>query len=55
MIPVEDATAEAENQHHRYRGNWIPWTIRLMWIGFWIFFAYYVWTFLIPALRQEIP
>jgi hypothetical protein len=48
------STAEQEHQFHHYRGNEIPWYVRLIWIGFWIFAIYYTIRYLFPALRLEL-
>jgi hypothetical protein len=46
--------AEAETRFHTYKGNRIPWYVRLMWLGFWVFAVYYVITYLFPDLQTEI-
>jgi len=51
---VEQTSAEMENKHHRYRGNDIPWYVRLIWIGFWIFAVAYALQFMFPAIRTEL-
>jgi hypothetical protein len=50
----EPTTAEAETRFHTYKGNRIPWYVRLMWLGFWVFAVYYVITYLFPDLQTEI-
>ena len=45
---------EAENQFHHYRGNVIPWYVRLIWIGFWIFAVVYTVRYLFPNLQSEL-
>ena len=32
----EQTTPEQEHIYHYYRGNEIPWYIRVIWLGFWI-------------------
>lgn len=54
MADVETTTAEQESRHHHYTGRAIPWAVRLMWVLFWSFAAYYVLSFLLPALRTEL-
>lgn len=54
MSPVEPTSPEVEGRHHRYVGNVIPWYVRLIWIGFWAFAAYYTIAYLFPALRVEL-
>ncbi len=53
MPPIEDLPAETENQHHDYEGNEIPWYVRAIWIGFWIFAVAYTIRYLFPALQSE--
>ncbi len=48
------AGPELENQFHRYRGNRIPWYVRLLWIGFWVLAVYYTIAYLFPALQTEL-
>lgn len=50
----ETTPAEVEHQHHHYTGNDIPWYVRLVWLGFWIFATYYTIRFLFPALQTEL-
>ena len=45
---------EVEHRHHDYTGNEIPWYIRAIWIGFWIFTFYYTIQYLFPALQAEL-
>ena len=47
-------SATAEHRYHSYSSNRIPWYVRLIWIGFWIFAIYYVITFLLPDLQTEV-
>ena len=54
MNEVEKLPADVEHQHHDYRGNEIPWYVRAIWIGFWIFAVYYTIQFLFPALQLEL-
>ena len=51
-IPTE--TAEVEHEHHHYTGNDIPWYVRLIWLGFWVFAIYYTIRFLFPAVQVEL-
>jgi hypothetical protein len=53
-MELEQTSAEAEHQHHRYSGNTIPWFVRLIWIGFWCFAAYYTIRYLFPAIQTEL-
>ena len=54
MSNVEQKSAEAEGTFHRYRGNDIPWYVRVIWLGFWILAVVYTIRFLFPALRVEL-
>ncbi|HIE96507.1 MAG TPA: hypothetical protein EYG03_10790 [Planctomycetes bacterium] len=51
---VEQPSPEQEHCYHHYRGNVIPWYVRAIWIGFWIFAVYYIITYLFPAMRIEL-
>lgn len=52
--PTDPTSAAAEHKFHDYRGNRIPWYVRLIWLGFWIMAIYYIvnWTF--PTLQIEL-
>ena len=61
--PIADsATATAgdsdsprvEHRYHAYTGNDIPWYVRAIWIGFWIFAVTYTIRFLLPAMQVEL-
>ena len=54
MTEQDPSTIEAEEQFHHYRGNRIPWYVRVMWLGFWIFAIAYTIRFLFPALQVEL-
>jgi hypothetical protein len=54
MSTLKSDSPGAENQFHNYVTNRIPWYVRLVWIGFWIFAVYYTMQYLIPALRKEL-
>ncbi|MGY8767733.1 MAG: hypothetical protein ACKVH8_04770 [Pirellulales bacterium] len=54
MTEQPEDTPEAENQFHHYRGNDIPWYVRMIWIGFWVFAIAYAIQYLIPAVRIEL-
>jgi hypothetical protein len=45
---------QAEHQHHAYVTNRIPWYVRAVWIGFWVFAIYYTVQYLFPALQTEL-
>ena len=48
-----ESSAEVEHRYHHYRGNAIPWYVRLMWLGFWVFAIAYTIQFVFPALQVE--
>ena len=54
MSETDRATARFEGAFHRYRGNRIPWYVRMMWLGFWIFAIAYTIQWLFPALQREL-
>lgn len=54
MSEPESTTPLDDRRFHRYVGNRIPWYVRALWIGFWIFALWYVLRFLIPALQIEL-
>jgi len=53
-MPPENPSAGNESRYHRYIGNAIPWGVRLIWIGFWIFAIYYTLRYVLPALQVEL-
>jgi len=54
MSAPENTSAEVEHQHHNYVGNYIPWYVRLIWVGFWVFAVIYTIRYLFPALQYEL-
>lgn len=52
-IVDRNGTAEAESRFHTYVGNRIPWYVRLLWLGFWVFAVVYVIKYLFPDLQQS--
>jgi hypothetical protein len=52
--PTDVRSPEAEGRFHTYVGNRIPWYVRLIWLCFWVFAAYYVISYLFPELQTEI-
>ncbi len=54
MSKSEKSTIETESQFHNYRGNHIPWYVRLMWLGFWVLAVAYTIRLLFPALQVEL-
>jgi len=56
-LPATDGeveNAKHEHQFHHYTGNAIPWYVRLMWLGFWIFAIAYAIRLLFPAMQVEL-
>lgn len=54
MTPSDEVSPIAENRFHNYRSSRIPWYVRAIWLGFWIFAVYYVVTYLFPGLQAEL-
>jgi hypothetical protein len=54
MPEPEQTSAEIEHQHHHYSGNAIPWYVRAIWVGFWIFAIFYTIRYLFPAIQTEL-
>lgn len=54
MSETEKTTIQTDDQFHHYTGNRIPWFVRLIWLGFWIFAITYTILFLFPALQTEL-
>jgi hypothetical protein len=54
MPQQPDSSAQTEHSYHRYVGNRIPWWVRMIWLGFWVFAIYYVVTYLFPSLQSEL-
>ena len=50
----EQTTPEQEHAFHYYRGNEIPWYIRVIWLGFWILTVYYIIRNFFPAMQVEL-
>ncbi|MEY3459808.1 MAG: hypothetical protein RL215_2965 [Planctomycetota bacterium] len=53
QIP-DQTTPEQEHVYHYYRGNEIPWYVRMMWLGFWVFTVIYVIRWFFPAMQVEL-
>ncbi|MCA9196723.1 MAG: hypothetical protein KDA87_04265 [Planctomycetales bacterium] len=54
MSDVEHSTIQTDDKFHHYSSNTIPWYVRLMWLGFWIFTVVYTIRFLFPAIQVEL-
>lgn len=53
-MPSEPTTPENDQRFHDYVGNAIPWYVRVIWVGFWIFAVTYTILYVFPALRVEL-
>lgn len=51
---TQSGTPQAEHRYHDYTGNAIPWYVRAIWIGFWVFAVVYTIRFLLPAMQIEL-
>ncbi len=54
MSAPDDTTPESDSRFHQYTSNRIPWFVRAIWIGFWIFAVYYTARYLFPDLQVEL-
>lgn len=54
MSTEDPLSAQVEHRHHDYSSNDIPWYVRAIWIGFWVFAVYYTIRYLLPALQLEL-
>jgi hypothetical protein len=54
MPDTRPGAPEAEHRFHDYTGNDIPWYVRTIWIGFWIFAISYTIRYLLPAMQVEL-
>ncbi|MDA1179850.1 MAG: hypothetical protein O2931_13755 [Planctomycetota bacterium] len=54
MVEVKPNSIESDDKFHHYTGNVIPWFVRLMWLGFWVFAIGYTIRFLFPALQADL-
>ena len=50
----DQSSPEQEHLFHYYRGNEIPWYVRVIWLGFWIFTVYYIIRYFFPAMQVEL-
>jgi hypothetical protein len=50
----DQSSPEQEHVYHYYRGNEIPWYVRAIWLGFWIFTVYYIIRYFFPAMQVEL-
>lgn len=54
MVEVKPNPIQADDKYHHYTGNRIPWFVRLMWLGFWVFAISYTILYLFPALQRDL-
>lgn len=54
MSDTEHTSIELDDRFHHYRGNRIPWYVRVMWLGFWAFAITYTIRYLFPALQHDL-
>lgn len=54
MQKPDPDSAQEEGKFHYYVGNRIPWFVRLIWLGFWVFAVYYTVRYLFPDLQLEL-
>ena len=54
LPPTAETSPESEGRFHAYSSNDIPWYVRAIWIGFWIFAVTYTIRFLLPAMQLEL-
>lgn len=54
MAEHERTPIQVDDQFHHYRGNAIPWFVRFIWLGFWVFAIVYTIRFFFPALQLEL-
>ncbi|MFM7168801.1 MAG: hypothetical protein ACKO3T_26485 [Planctomycetaceae bacterium] len=54
LLGPDQSTPEQEHVYHYYRGNEIPWYVRVIWLGFWIFTVVYIIRYFFPALQTEL-
>ena len=54
MPDTRPGAPEADHRFHHYTGNDIPWYVRAIWIGFWIFAITYTIRYLLPAMQVEL-
>ena len=57
--PPSTGSPQAEHRYHDYIGNAIPWYVRVIWIGFWVFVASLaaitlVWVALRPGVLRRL-
>ena len=52
MVKNDDIVSD--NKFHNYTSNAIPWYVRMIWLGFWVFAIAYTIRFLFPALQTEL-
>ena len=51
---ADQGTPEREHVYHYYCGNEIPWYVRVIWLGFWVFAVVYIIRYFFPAMQTEL-
>jgi len=54
MSQLEQTTPEEEHRWHYYTGNQIPWIVRVIWLLFWCFAAFYLVRYFFPTVQREM-
>lgn len=54
MQRPDNPSPEAENVHHTYVTNRIPWYVHVLWVMFWALAVGYILTYQFPIIRTEI-
>lgn len=54
MPQQDESSPQAEHRYHFYADHVIPWYMRLIWLGFWIFVIYYTVKYMFPAMQVEL-
>ena len=49
----ERTPIQEDEKFHDYSSHVIPWSVRLIWLFFWVFAVYYTIQYLFPALQVE--
>lgn len=43
---------EPDSKYHTYQTHYIPWYVRVMWLGFWVGLIWYTIKYAIPAAKN---
>ncbi len=50
----ETESSDQVHYHHQYRHGRMPFFMKILWLGFLVFGAWYVSTYLLAALQSEV-